>query len=490
MGRLFYGRGDSDANGEGLGVLSSVMSSLRFAPRVRALPSVPDTERLLAYCAAHRGVALDSASGEPRRGSLFAFDPLDAGPLPTDVVGLRAYVDRLQVSEGDAIPGPFAGGFVGALSYDLGVVGEALDLPEDPWGWPPILGGLFTDFVWVDHASDRAWLVLGESPGDGRTSVAERVAQFSVAMDVALGEPCTEPAGPLVRHTSADEHEARIERVRQRIAEGEVYQVNLAHRYTRPMHGAPLDLYRRLRSVNPAPWMAFLASEHGAILSSSPELLLESHAGTVRTRPIKGTIARGTNAQDDAAARATLLASAKDRAELAMIVDLERNDLGRIARTGSVHVDGFPTLETYASVHHLVADVRAELADGLDTVDALAALFPGGSITGAPKLRSMEVIAELEDAGRGYFTGSLGFLDVRGSAAFNILIRTLIWRPRPDLGERAGEVSFHVGGGITWSSDPTAEELETRVKGAALAASLCALGSDADTLGVDLMHPK
>jgi para-aminobenzoate synthetase component I len=463
------------------------MLSLRFDPRVRALPSPPDTERLLAFCAEHQGAALDSASGEPRRGSLFVFDPLDAGPLPTDVIGLRAYVGQLEPVEGDALPGPFAGGFVGALSYDMGVHGEDLALPADPWGWPPILGGLFTDFVWVDHQTDEAWLVLGDVPGDGRPSVAERTATFWAAMDSTLADPNMRPSGPLERHTTAPDHEARIERVRDRIAEGEVYQVNLAHRYSRPMVGAPVDLYRRLRALNPAPWMGFLTCEHGAILSSSPELLMESQDGNVRTRPIKGTIGRGTNEDEDAAARATLLASAKDRAELAMIVDLERNDLGRIARTGSVQVDGFPTLETYASVHHLVADVRAELAPGLDTVDAIAALFPGGSITGAPKLRSMEVLAELEEDGRGYFTGSLGFLDVRGSAAFNILIRTLVWRPRPGPG--AGEVSFHVGGGITWRSDPVAEELETRVKGAALAASMAGRDEVQDTLGVNLTLP-
>ena len=186
-----------------------------------------------------------------------------------------------------------------------------------------------------------------------------------------------------------------------------------------------------------------------------------------------------------------LLASEKDRAELAMIVDLVRNDLGRVARPGGVRVEGFPSLETYASVHHLVADVSAELSEGHDAWDALAALFPGGSITGAPKLASMRTIADLEGEGRGFFTGSLGFLDLRGHGCWNILIRTLVWRPipAPTGGTADGEVSFHVGGGITWSSEARAEELETRLKGAALAAALAGPGEAVETLGAVVARP-
>jgi para-aminobenzoate synthetase component 1 len=207
----------------------------------------------------------------------------------------------------------------------------------------------------------------------------------------------------------------------------------------------------------------------GAILSASPELLVEFDGRIARTRPIKGTAPRGRDADEDARRARELLSSAKDRAELAMIVDLERNDLGRCANAGGVRVERFPHLETYASVHHLTADVVAEVRDDVDAVALLEALFPGGSITGAPKLASMDAIAALEGEGRGFFTGSLGFIDVRGKAAFNILIRTLVWRPRAP---NEGEVSFHVGGGITWSSDPAAEELETRHKSAALEIAL------------------
>ena len=214
---------------------------------------------------------------------------------------------------------------------------------------------------------------------------------------------------------------------------------------------------------------------------------MECGKSVARTRPIKGTAPRGADPFEDRRRKQELLASEKDRAELAMIVDLVRNDLGRVARTGGVRVDGFPSLETYASVHHLVADVSAELAAGQDAGDALAAIFPGGSITGAPKLASMRTITDLEGEGRGFFTGSLGFLDLRGHGCWNILIRTLVWQPLE--GEGDGEVSFHVGGGITWSSEARSEELETRLKGAALAAALAGPGEAVETLGAVVARP-
>ena len=460
--------------------------NLRFRPRVTPLPSGPvdllDTGAVLARLADRRSpVALDAPAGEPQRYRLVAFDPLAGVEPPRDLESLRAYVARLVPEPGDALPGPFHGGFVGALSYDLGVSGEALTLPADPWGTPPIVGGLYTDFVVIDAELGRAWLVLGEAPGDGRpplnvrrAEILERLARAPQPLTLAM------PLGPLVRHTPPAEHARRIERARTSIAEGDFYQANLAHRFTRRMRGTPLDLFRRLRAVNPAPYMAFLAwggnAERPALAlcSASPELLLEfgedGGRRVARTRPIKGTAARSDDPQEDARARERLLASTKDRAELAMIVDLERNDLGRIARPGSVRVGAFPRLETYAGVHHLVADVGCEPRGDIDATAVLAALFPGGSITGAPKLASMRAIAALEGEGRGFFTGSLGFLDTRGHATFNILIRTIVWRPIED--DDAGEVSFHVGGGITWSSDAAAEDQETLVKGARLALAL------------------
>jgi anthranilate/para-aminobenzoate synthase component I len=378
----------------------------------------------------------------------------------------------MRPAPGPDLPGPFRGGFLGALSYDLGVWGErALRVAAEPWGFPLAGGGLYTDFVVRDEERGESWLVLGEDPGDARPSVAERRDEL-LELLCAAAPASSVRAGALVRHVSADEHRRRVEVVRDRIARGDVYQVNLAHRFSARVHGEAHALYARLRVVNPAPYMGFVAWEDGALLSASPELLLEYDGTQARTRPIKGTRRRDPDPDLDRDLAAELLASEKDRAELVMIVDLERNDLGRAAEPGGVRVEGLPTLASYAHVHHLMADVIARPRPGVDALGLLAALFPGGSVTGAPKLRAMELIAALEGEGRGYFCGALGFVDLRGHAIFNLLIRTLQWRPRPELGTREGEVSFRVGGGITWSSDAAAEERETLEKAAGLLQAL------------------
>ncbi|MFN0242852.1 MAG: anthranilate synthase component I family protein [Planctomycetota bacterium] len=463
---------------------------MKIRPRVFPLERALDTGELLSRLRDRRGLAaLDSASGWPRRTSLVAFDPLrDARASSWDELDLA--FGLLEV-DGE-VPGPFAGGFLGALSYDLGVRGErAVVTARDPLDSPRIAGGVYGDFIVRDEDTGAAWLVLSEGLDDGRPDVETR--RDSVLTDLAQARELRtpRPLGELVRHTTSAEHCRRIDVVRAEIAAGDYYQANLAHRFSRRVAAHPVDLYLRLRALNPAPYMGFVAWDaadscgfgagSGALLSASPELFFEFDGRLARTRPIKGTIARGATPQDDRAAAAALLASAKDTAELAMIVDLERNDLGRVAEPGGVWVEGFPTLRTYASVHHLTADVVARTKSGTTASEILAALFPGGSITGAPKLASMRAIAALEGEGRGFFSGALGFVDARGRAAFNILIRTIVWRAAPARasdGTPVGEASFHVGGGITWSSDARAEDRETWVKGRLLAETLA--GEDSD----------
>ena len=436
-------------------------------------------------------VALDSASGAPGRWSIVAFDPIQsfpaasgAGPgeeAPSVLDGLRDVLASLTW-EGEPPPGPFGGGFIGALAYDLGVEGEPLDLPDAAWPQPPIAGGIYRDWVVfeLDGAAKvrSAHLVVADRAGTDDDG-ARRAT--SVLDDLAAEVPRATPQSRTScrRHVPSAVHEERVELARALIARGEIYQANLCHRMTAPASTGPLDLYLELRRQNPAPYMGylgfrFLDGAGGAILSSSPELLLELEGRDVegraaKTTPIKGTIGCGADAESDALQRERLLGSEKDRAELAMIVDLERNDLGRISVPGGVRVGTFPRLETYRGLHHLVTDVVGEVRPECSAVDVVAALFPGGSITGAPKLRSMEAIAEIEGEGRGFFTGSLGFIDARGRASFNILIRTIIHRT-PEDGDR--EVSFHVGGGITWSSDPEAEDAETMLKASAMVAAL------------------
>ncbi len=436
---------------------------------VTRLERAPDPGALLSRLRDRRGlVALDSAAGEPRRHSLVAFDPIAEAPEDLTPEALSAWLEGVRIPAGDGVPGPFAGGFLGALAYDAGAPGEAQALPPDPWGGPAVLGGVYTDFFLVDHAADEAWLVLGPGREPAPLLALAASAAREGALRGALGAP-----GPLVRRVAPLVHRARIERCRDAIARGELYQANLAHPFEARVEGDPLELYLRLREVSPAPYMAYLRRGGRAILSASPELLLEvGRDGELLARPIKGTAPRAADPRADAALAAGLLASEKDRAELAMIVDLLRNDLGRTAALGSVSVEGFPTLRSYAGVHHLMADVRARLAPGRRAVDALLAAFPGGSITGAPKLAAMEWIARLEREGRGFFTGSAGFLDALGGAAFNVLIRTLEWRADPARGPAAGRVRFLVGGGITFASDAAAEDRETLVKGARLARAL------------------
>ncbi len=462
-------------------------ASFRFCPRVVALEGAPAAldacgwlERLAAR---ERPVLLESAGGAPQRFDLCAFDPLPAPDAPPATWSeLRALQARLAADGGDPPPGPFAGGFVGALAYELGPPEETLALPADPWGFPRVAGGLYVDFLVRERASGAAWLVLGDEPGDGRAPWGARRDALLAALAAPAPARAWRASGPLVRLVPPERHRERVEAVRRAIAAGEVYQANLTQRFARAGRGHPLALYRRLRALHPAPYMGYLRFDEGALLSASPELLLELERDgeglCARTRPIKGTIARGADAASDRARAAALLASEKDLAELAMIVDLERNDLGRVARPGSVRAEGFPTLESYATVHHLAADVRARPAAGADALDVLASLFPGGSITGAPKLRSMELLAELEGEGRGLAFGALGFLGLDGRACFNLLIRSLLWRPRPVASGRpghalrAGEVTYRVGGGITWASDAAAEERECLDKGEALARAL------------------
>ena len=270
---------------------------------------------------------------------------------------------------------------------------------------------------------------------------------------------------------TAPEYESMVRRAQEYIAAGDIYQVNLAHRFTARWSGAlgqALAFYARLRECSPAPYAALLCGSQRVIASSSPELFLQMDGCEIMTRPIKGTRSRapGDAAADTAAAR-ELGASAKERAELIMITDLERNDLGQVCDYGTVHVRELLKLERYAQVHHMVSTVAGRLRAGIDHIDALRACFPGGSITGAPKKRAREIIAELEPAShgghhdRGLYTGAIGYFGFDGRSAFNIAIRTAIL-------EADGRAHFHAGAGIVADSDPRREWEETLWKAAGI----------------------
>jgi para-aminobenzoate synthetase component 1 len=264
-----------------------------------------------------------------------------------------------------------------------------------------------------------------------------------------------------------------VARAKEYIAAGDIYQVNLSQRLHAPLASTPFDLYRRLASTNPAPFAAYFETPDAAVVSCSPERFLQVRSGLVETRPIKGTRPRGSTPTEDRRMAAELLASEKDRAENVMIVDLERNDLGRVCEFGSVHVPELFALESYATVHHLVSTVRGRLRPGTTALDCLRSSFPGGSITGAPKVRSMEIIEDLEPTRRGVYTGAIGYLCFSGDMDVNIVIRTLVVKD--------GIAYFQVGGGIVADSDPEGEYQETIDKGQALARALAAEASAPST---------
>ena len=288
-----------------------------------------------------------------------------------------------------------------------------------------------------------------------------------------LAEPAARREEPIPFHPemAREDYLAIIRRAQEYIAAGDIYQVNLAHRFSGPWSGslpAALGFYERLRKCSPAPHAALLCGPERIIASASPELFLRVRGREIITRPIKGTRPTAADAAADAASAGELLRSAKERAELVMITDLERNDLGQVCEYGSVHTRQLLQLERYAQVHHLVSTVAGTLRTDVDALQALRACFPGGSVTGAPKKRAMEIIAELEPAPRGLYTGAIGCLGYDGSATFNIAIRTAIL-------ERDGRAHFHAGAGIVSDSVPEQEWEETLWKAAGILRAAAAI---------------
>jgi para-aminobenzoate synthetase component 1 len=272
------------------------------------------------------------------------------------------------------------------------------------------------------------------------------------------------PKAEITANFSRADYECAVGRVKEYIRSGDVYQINLSQRFETPLPCAPAELYRRLRTHSPAPYGCFLNFGGVQVAGVSPERFLRVEDDHVTTRPIKGTRPRGRDAGEDLKLKTELAVSEKDRAELLMIVDLERNDLGRVCVPGSVSVENLYALEAHPTVWHQVAEVSGRLEAGRDVFDCIRAAFPGGSITGAPKIRAMQLIDELEPHRRHLYTGAMGYLGFDGRAELNIAIRTITC-----VGGRA---YFHAGGGVVWDSDPAAEYEETLTKAKALRAAL------------------
>ncbi|MCQ4346555.1 aminodeoxychorismate synthase component I [Pseudomonas stutzeri] len=367
----------------------------------------------------------------------------------------RAALARLGRAEAPAgVELPFTGGLLGYLGYDFGRRLERL--PEqavDDLALPDAAFGLYAWAQVTDHQRQTSQLVFHPSLAAERR--AALIALFANEAAAPAGDELRLLA-PFAADLDAARYRAAIERIQAYIRAGDCYQVNFAQRFQAPCQGEPWSAYTRLREACPTPFAGYLALDDGAILSLSPERFLSVHQGRVETRPIKGTRPRGATPDADRAFAEELAASAKDRAENLMIVDLLRNDLGRSCRIGSVRVPELFALESYPNVHHLVSSVTGELAAGLDAFDLLAGSFPGGSITGAPKIRAMQIIDELEPTRRAIYCGSLLYVDCRGEMDSSICIRTVL--------VRNGRASCWGGGGIVMDSDWQAEYEESKTK--------------------------
>ncbi len=376
-----------------------------------------------------------------------------------------------EPSEPDAPP--FQGGLIGHLGYDLAPRLERLPRRAEADSRIPALRfGLYDTFVLVDHRLNSAELRAVDLLDEGPGSLQARLDRWRKDLERPPYRSSARPRlSKPIADRSPDDYRASVRKALDYIGAGDIFQANLSQRFVATGQVDPFDLHDRLRSTSPAPYAAYLAWDDRAILGASPELLYQTSGDSILTRPIKGTRPRSPDPAEDAALAAELIASLKDRAELTMIIDLERNDLGRVCRFGSVRVVDPGTVESFAEVHHLVASVEGRLRPGVGPVDIIRAVFPGGSITGAPKIRAMEVIDELEPTRRSVYTGAIGYLGRGGRSAFNIAIRTVLVE-----GDR---VSYQVGGGIVADSDPEAEYQETLHKGRGIRRVLEDLGGGA-----------
>ncbi|MBN1590728.1 MAG: aminodeoxychorismate synthase component I [Pirellulales bacterium] len=481
---------------------------LEFEPLIEELLPAPEPEAVFVRLAARpHCLFIDSATVDAWLGR-YSFVAADPFAFHREEPGHHEAVESLETMLGHAptvrrtdLP-PFQGGAAGLFSYDLGRQFERLPSPRfDEFGVPALAVGLYDVVVAFDHQTQQAWLIsqgLPETePAARRRRAAKRLAEFrrwlsepgdsQGGWDMARRCPSSTPARRQWRRatlrldqlapqfaTAADSRLTSnfshadflraVERAIEYIHAGDVFQVNLAQRLLHPAVDDSVSLYRRLRKANPAPFGGYFDLGDFQIASASPERFLQVRDRLVETRPIKGTRPRHKDAAADRAARDALCRSEKDRAENVMIVDLLRNDLSRVCEIDSVRLGDLCRLETYKHVHHLVSVVHGRLAGSNGPLDLLRAAFPGGSVTGAPKLRAMEIIAELEPTARGPYCGSLGYVGFDGSMDLNILIRTIT--------AGRGWWQLPVGGGIVAQSDPQREYEETWHKAEGLLESM------------------
>ncbi len=432
---------------------------------------------------------LESARPSPRLGrySFLAADPWQVlkrkGEGSDPFAELASLLARYPLQAHRELP-PFQGGAAGFLGYDLCHHLERLPSPRfDDLDLPDLCLGLYDWTLAWDHETGKTWLfstglpeagAARETRAESRSAmVRKRLASPAPAL-AATRVPTPSPPGPpthpvrelpgIVSTFSREQYLSAVARTREYILAGDIFQANLSQRLEASVAEPPFEIYRRLRKRNAAPFAAYFDLGEAVIASASPERFLLLEGDRVETRPIKGTSPRGLSPRHDAALGEVLTESEKDRAENVMIVDLVRNDLSKVCADGSVEVPELCQVERYATVHHLVSTVVGRLRLGLGPVDLLRATWPGGSITGAPKPRAMEIIAELEPTRRSVYTGSLGYFSFGGAMDTSIAIRTFILK--------GGRAYFQVGGGIVADSVPEREYDETLDKARGMVAAL------------------
>ena len=420
------------------------------------------------FCSEKFGFALDSTQIVDNLGgwSFYGSDPFDWIKGGDDLFELRELMSPYVNDTYCEIP--FLGGAVGFISYDYGRCLENIPIASaDDLAIPNYCFGLYDGIVARNTVSGDVFLIASEV----RESAEDTFDRLNSAIDSGMTKVKAKQKNN--SHfsfsdwrwdTSQEEFQASVEQIKSHIALGEVYQVNLSRRRDGLFDGALVDLYQALRKGNPAPYSGFFNGEEVQLISTSPEQFLKKSKNNLVTRPIKGTRPRGKTEEEDRIFAKDLELSEKDRAELLMIIDLERNDLGKVAEFGSVKANTDYNLEYYKSVMHATAEVKAKLSPEYDVFDAIHSMFPGGSITGAPKIKAMEIIEKLERHRRGLYCGSFGYIGFNQDAEFNISIRSLHYTK--------GRLYYNVGSGIVWDSDSESEYMETLAKGSAIESTL------------------
>jgi len=432
-------------------------------PRLHALPYRP---QVAAYFECVRDLSmpvwLDSGRPESKAGR---YDIVTAAPAEvyvSDAAAAAPVIGHLRGMLGDTFQHchpslPFCGGLIGYLGYEMGRAWQGLAPARDQRLAADLFAGLYDWAVVIDHHRQAATLV-----GMGRVEATREQWPGLCERFACLAEPGnagTVRGSLLDEGLSEAEYDRAFARIQHYIREGDIYQVNFTRRFAALSDADAWALYRTLREISPAPYGAYLDLGDYQVLSNSPEQFLSVQSGRVLTRPIKGTRPRADNPQEDARLRADLAASRKDRAENLMIVDLLRNDLGRVCEPGSIEVPELFSIESYATVHHLVSSVTGQLSDDMDALDLLQACFPGGSITGAPKHRAMQIIDELEPVSRELYCGSVFRLGYDGNLDSSISIRTIL--------RRQDHLYYWAGGGIVADSLSGDEYQESKDKAAA-----------------------